>query len=137
MRFHAHLATLPAALVLAAGSLSLAASAPAAHAATIAYSVTIEDPVEDPVRGDPVEDPVRGDPVEDPVRGDPAPTPTPTPTDPAPTARPPRSAPHGPGGSMAATGAHGERLWLLGGLALTLAAAGVVAKAAQRGRREP
>ncbi|MFJ8664270.1 hypothetical protein [Streptomyces sp. NPDC093600] len=54
---------------------------------------------------------------------------------PAPTLRPARPAPHGPGGSMAQTGAHGERLWLLGGLALALAGTGAVAKAALRGRR--
>ncbi|MER7957283.1 hypothetical protein, partial [Streptomyces sp. NPDC096030] len=47
------------------------------------------------------------------------------------------TAPHGPGGTMAETGSSGERLWLLGGLALALAATGVVAKAALRGRREP
>ncbi|MEV6201703.1 hypothetical protein AB0M64_17260 [Streptomyces sp. NPDC051771] len=41
----------------------------------------------------------------------------------------------GPGGSMAETGAHGERLWLLGALAVVLAATGLVAKAAMRGRR--
>lgn len=56
-------------------------------------------------------------------------------TTPAPTVRPPRPAPHGPRGSMAGTGAHGERLWLLGGLALALAGTGAVAKAALRGRR--
>ncbi|MBT2439665.1 hypothetical protein J7E93_05925 [Streptomyces sp. ISL-36] len=42
----------------------------------------------------------------------------------------------GPGGSMAKTGSAAERLWLLGGLALALAATGVVAKAALRGRRD-
>ncbi|MCT4356878.1 DUF11 domain-containing protein [Streptomyces sp. Je 1-79] len=86
----------------------------------------------------------------------PTPTPTPTPTPgetepvdatpspadakaappPAPTTHQPRPALPGPGGSMAETGAGGERLWLLGGLALALAATGVVAKAAIRGRRE-
>jgi uncharacterized repeat protein (TIGR01451 family) len=91
------------------------------------------------------------DPKPDP---DPTPSPTPTPTDPVdpspsplpadttveptPVTTPhePHPAPHGPGGSMAETGGNGERLWLLGGLALALAATGVVAKAALRGRRE-
>ncbi|MFD4374111.1 hypothetical protein [Streptomyces sp. NPDC058486] len=41
----------------------------------------------------------------------------------------------GDGGSMAETGSDGERLWLLGALALVLAATGLVAKAAMRGRR--
>jgi hypothetical protein len=37
---------------------------------------------------------------------------------------------------MASTGGDGERLWLLGGLALALAGTGLVAKAALRGRRD-
>ncbi|MGW6538004.1 DUF7927 domain-containing protein [Streptomyces sp. NPDC055011] len=41
----------------------------------------------------------------------------------------------GGGGSMAETGGDGERLWLLGALAVVLAATGLVAKAAMRGRR--
>ncbi|MFF2779043.1 isopeptide-forming domain-containing fimbrial protein [Streptomyces sp. NPDC058052] len=41
----------------------------------------------------------------------------------------------GSGGSMAETGGDGERLWLLGALAVVLAATGLVAKAAMRGRR--
>ncbi|MGW6564327.1 DUF7927 domain-containing protein [Streptomyces sp. NPDC054975] len=57
---------------------------------------------------------------------------------PAPTTHEPRPgpAPHGPGSSMAETGSSGERLWLLGGLALALAATGLVAKAALRGHRD-
>ncbi|MFC9594405.1 hypothetical protein ACFTUC_32065 [Streptomyces sp. NPDC056944] len=39
-------------------------------------------------------------------------------------------------GSMAETGSSGERLWLLGALAVALAATGLVAKAAMRGRRD-
>ncbi|MEV7570785.1 hypothetical protein [Streptomyces tanashiensis] len=39
-------------------------------------------------------------------------------------------------GSMAETGSNGERLWLLGALAVALAATGLVAKAAMRGRRD-
>ncbi|MFI8325836.1 hypothetical protein [Streptomyces sp. NPDC085529] len=39
------------------------------------------------------------------------------------------------GGSMAETGGNGERLWLLGALAVVLAATGLVAKAAMRDRR--
>ncbi|MFF1511474.1 hypothetical protein [Streptomyces sp. NPDC058326] len=42
----------------------------------------------------------------------------------------------GNGGSMAETGGNGERLWLLGALGLALAATGLVAKAAMRGRRD-
>ncbi|MEU7119470.1 hypothetical protein [Streptomyces zaomyceticus] len=46
------------------------------------------------------------------------------------------SAHSGTSGSMAETGGNGERLWLLGALGLALAATGLVAKAAMRGRRE-
>ncbi|MFF5923005.1 DUF11 domain-containing protein [Streptomyces flavochromogenes] len=84
---------------------------------------------------------------------DPTPTqaaPTPTPVDPTPppvdptptpaesTPAPPAPGPpgNGGGGSMAETGGNGERLWLLGALGLALAATGLVAKAAMRGRRE-
>ncbi|MEW1700163.1 hypothetical protein [Streptomyces sp. NPDC091278] len=49
---------------------------------------------------------------------------------------PPAPGPRGNAGSMAATGGHGERLWLLGALGLALAATGLVAKAALRGRRD-
>ncbi|MFJ9434099.1 hypothetical protein ACIRQY_31205 [Streptomyces sp. NPDC101490] len=49
---------------------------------------------------------------------------------------PPAPGPRGNTGSMAATGGHGERLWLLGALGLALAATGLVAKAALRGRRD-
>ncbi|WP_435974758.1 hypothetical protein [Streptomyces sp. Qhu_M48] len=42
----------------------------------------------------------------------------------------------GGGGSLAGAGGHGERLWLLGALGLALAATGLVARAAMRGRRE-
>ncbi|MFD8012002.1 hypothetical protein [Streptomyces sp. NPDC058955] len=74
------------------------------------------------------------------------PTPTAEPTDPttspsATTAVAPAPGPgpgHGTaggGGSMAETGGNGERLWLLGALAVVLAATGLVAKAAMRGRR--
>ncbi|MER5202842.1 hypothetical protein [Streptomyces sp. NPDC002825] len=53
-----------------------------------------------------------------------------------------RPAPPTPGprgghaGSTAETGRSGERLWLLGALAVALAATGLVAKAAMRGRRD-
>ncbi|MFB7585821.1 hypothetical protein [Streptomyces sp. NPDC056169] len=50
---------------------------------------------------------------------------------------PPAPGPHGDnGGSMAETGSSGERLWLLGALGVALAATGLVAKAAMRGRRD-
>ncbi|MEU6880806.1 hypothetical protein [Streptomyces sp. NPDC046712] len=55
-------------------------------------------------------------------------------TTPSALPRRPRPVPHGPGGSMAETGGNGERLWLLGGLTLALAATGLVAKAALRDR---
>ncbi|MGW6389635.1 DUF7927 domain-containing protein [Streptomyces sp. NPDC055103] len=49
----------------------------------------------------------------------------------------PAPGPHGGnGGSMAETGSNGERLWLLGALGVALAATGLVAKAAMRGRRD-
>lgn len=81
--------------------------------------------------------------------------PTPIPTQPEPSASEPSSTPSatvsvlpsspappapgpqgGHGGSMAETGGNGERLWLLGALAVALAATGLVAKAAMRGRRD-
>ncbi|MFB7517661.1 hypothetical protein [Streptomyces sp. NPDC056144] len=55
------------------------------------------------------------------------------------TSPPPPPAPGpqgGSGGQMAETGSNGERLWLLGALGVALAAAGLVAKAAMRGRRD-
>ncbi|MFE4308924.1 hypothetical protein ACFRR6_23080 [Streptomyces sp. NPDC056891] len=98
-----------------------------------------------PTPVDPTPTPV--DPTPTPV--DPTPTPaepTPTPTPAATTPAPPAPGPHGNagggsmaetgGGSMAETGGNGERLWLLGALGLALAATGLVAKAAMRGRRE-
>ncbi|MFE0705228.1 hypothetical protein [Streptomyces sp. NPDC058872] len=57
------------------------------------------------------------------------------PTEAAPGAE--RSAPVGRGGATAGTGSGGERLWLLGALAAALTAAGLVARAAVRGRRAP
>ncbi|MEU4268791.1 hypothetical protein [Streptomyces sp. NPDC026092] len=76
-----------------------------------------------------------------PTESEVAPTPAPTTHQPRPTPHLPDGpdipqGPHGPGGSMADTGSSGERLWLLGGLALALAATGLVAKAALRGRRD-
>ncbi|MCX4823988.1 hypothetical protein OG883_29755 [Streptomyces sp. NBC_01142] len=49
---------------------------------------------------------------------------------------PPLPAPS-PAGEMARSSSAAERLWLLGGVALSLAAAGVVAIAATRVRRNP
>ncbi|MFF9016415.1 hypothetical protein ACF09C_26025 [Streptomyces sp. NPDC014870] len=76
-----------------------------------------------------------------PSESDTTPSPAPTTHQPRPTPHEPAGphepgGPHGPGGSMAETGSSGERLWLLGGLALALAATGLVAKAALRGRRD-
>ncbi|MGW4699632.1 DUF7927 domain-containing protein [Streptomyces sp. NPDC004285] len=97
-------------------------------------------------------------PTPTPTAPTPTPTPTPTPPDSAPDPEasspepaapptdpvsPPSPAPPAPGpqgdrhaGSMAETGSSGERLWLLGALAVALAATGLVAKAAMRGRRD-
>ncbi|QES00439.1 isopeptide-forming domain-containing fimbrial protein [Streptomyces venezuelae ATCC 10712] len=104
-------------------------------------------PVLDRPKPTPKPTPTPVDPTPDPV--DPTPTPTPDPADPTPDPTPPATAgpasppppapgPHGDGrgGAMAATGGNGERLWLLGALGLALAATGVVAKAAMRGRRD-
>ncbi|MFC9387243.1 DUF7927 domain-containing protein [Streptomyces venezuelae] len=104
-------------------------------------------PVLDRPKPTPKPTPTPVDPTPDPV--DPTPTPTPDPVDPTPDPTPPATAwpasppppapgPHGDGrgGAMAATGGNGERLWLLGALGLALAATGVVAKAAMRGRRD-
>ncbi|QES07518.1 DUF11 domain-containing protein [Streptomyces venezuelae] len=104
-------------------------------------------PVLDRPKPTPKPTPTPVDPTPDPV--DPTPTPTPDPADPTPDPTPPATAgpasppppapgPHddGRGGAMAATGGNGERLWLLGALGLALAATGVVAKAAMRGRRD-
>ncbi|MFF9476394.1 hypothetical protein ACF1E9_27725 [Streptomyces roseolus] len=92
------------------------------------------------------------DPATEPTAGRTGPAYSTDPTDPADPPSPSSSAltvvappatgpgPHGgprggPGGSMAETGAHGERLWLLGALAVVLAGTGLVARAALRGRR--
>ncbi|MEU4081303.1 hypothetical protein DEJ45_16175 [Streptomyces venezuelae] len=104
-------------------------------------------PVLDRPKPTPKPTPTPVDPTPDPV--DPTPAPTPDPADPTPDPTPPATAgpasppppapgPHddGRGGAMAATGGNGERLWLLGALGLALAATGVVAKAAMRGRRD-
>ncbi|MEU4064384.1 hypothetical protein AB0F25_18535 [Streptomyces wedmorensis] len=74
-----------------------------------------------------------------PVESDEPSAPGPSTTVPAPPSSPAPPA-HGPqagsAGSMAETGGDGERLWLLGALAVALAATGLVAKAAMRGRRD-
>ncbi|MFF8804658.1 DUF7927 domain-containing protein [Streptomyces omiyaensis] len=64
----------------------------------------------------------------------PPPPATTSPAPPAPGPGPGSAGGRG-GGSMAGTGGGGERLWLLGALAVVLAATGLVAKAALRGRR--
>ncbi|MEU9855748.1 hypothetical protein [Streptomyces sp. NPDC047974] len=71
----------------------------------------------------------------EPTTGPTAPSPSPSVTTPTALAPPPAPGPPHGGGSMAETGAHGERLWLLGALAVVLAGTGLVAKAALRGRR--
>ncbi|WP_369145647.1 hypothetical protein [Streptomyces sp. R44] len=97
-------------------------------------------------------EPTPTDPTPTPTNPSPTPTPTPTQPDPSPSASatvsvlpspPSPPAPPAPGplgghgdGSMAETGSNGERLWLLGALAVALAATGLVAKAAMRGRRD-
>ena len=133
---------------------------PAGRTATVTYSVTVNDPItgDGKLRNDiDVESPrsncdadstdpacgvtpqvERPDPSPSPSpSGSPAPEPSPSV---APSASPsvtvqPRPTPADSApGSMAATGSNGERLWLLGGLALALTAAGTVARAAARGR---
>ncbi|MFE5947405.1 hypothetical protein [Streptomyces sp. NPDC056480] len=91
-----------------------------------------------PTAADPTPTPVDPTPTPaDPTRAPVEPPPTPTPAEPTPAPPAPGPGPHGNGGgSMAETGGNGERLWLLGALGLALAATGLVAKAAMRGRRE-
>ncbi|WP_432017628.1 hypothetical protein [Streptomyces hydrogenans] len=149
MRFvRSHPARLLAAGLLAAGTLSLTAAAGPAAADVVepnvsglahpnaSFTETLDDA---DYAGDAKTDPTA------PESGGPAAEPAPGPTDPAPspsvtTPAPPAPGPgpvHGGtgGGSMAGTGAGGERLWLLGALAVVLGATGLVAKAAMRGHR--
>lgn len=151
MRFvRSHPARLLAAGLLAAGTLSLTAAAGPAAADVVepnvsglahpnaSFTETLDDA---DYAGDAKTDP---DPTAQ-ESGGPAAEPAPGPTDPAPspsvtTPAPPAPGPgpvHGGtgGGSMAGTGAGGERLWLLGALAVVLGATGLVAKAAMRGHR--
>ncbi|MGW4744164.1 DUF11 domain-containing protein [Streptomyces sp. NPDC004290] len=102
-----------------------------------------------PAREEPEPDPKNPSPKPSAPRGVPASAP-PSPEAPvAPVApatapsspQPPAAPAPGPqgdrhAGSMAETGSNGERLWLLGALAVALAATGLVAKAAMRGRRD-
>ncbi|MFD3532488.1 hypothetical protein [Streptomyces sp. NPDC058664] len=130
MRFrHHHLGRVLAAVGLVTGSFAFATAGPAAanvaepvgeryegslyggtHVpSALAFSVPVPDP--ETTRADPRT-----------VKR----TPTPSPAPPAP-------GPRGDGGSTAGTGGNTERLWLLGALALALAATGLVARAATRG----
>ncbi|MEF9884461.1 DUF7927 domain-containing protein [Streptomyces sp. P9-A4] len=89
----------------------------------------------------PTPTPTPVDPTPTPTAPDPTPTPTDDPkppvTDEPSSPAPPAPGPHGNrSGLMAETGGNGERLWLLGALGLALAATGVVARAAMRGRRD-
>ncbi|MFF5930110.1 hypothetical protein ACIQNV_09980 [Streptomyces hydrogenans] len=155
MRFvRSHPARLLAAGLLAAGTLSLTAAAGPAAADVVEPNVgglarpnasftddlteALTETLDDAdYAGDAKTDP---DPTA-PESGGPAAEPAPGPTDPAPspsvtTPAPPAPGPvHGGtgGGSMAGTGAGGERLWLLGALAVVLGATGLVARAAMRG----
>ncbi|MFF5787205.1 hypothetical protein ACFY8P_19815 [Streptomyces sp. NPDC012693] len=107
-----------------------------------------------PVDSSPTPTPTATVPTPTPPGGTPAPVDrTPAPVDPTPPVTPEPATPVDPpppapgpaadngdsgdgggSGSMAETGGNGERLWLLGALALALAATGLVAKAAMRGR---
>ncbi|MEV6395539.1 DUF11 domain-containing protein [Streptomyces sp. NPDC051907] len=121
---------------------------PAGRSATLTYTVTVDDPVTGDGRlGNSVAvDSPRsncGQDSGDPRCGatpllapSPSPSPSPSPTRtiqlrPAPAPPTPTDAP-----TLAHTGTKAERLWLLGGVALSLTAAGVVAVAASRGRRQ-
>ena len=113
-----------------------------------AITPVLDDPKPTPTTSAPVDPTDPPEPSNSPTPTTPAPT---EPTDPASpsspaspstsastsTPVPPAPGPHGQnGGSMAETGSNGERLWLLGALGVALAATGLVAKAAMRGRRE-
>ncbi|MFB6897927.1 hypothetical protein [Streptomyces hydrogenans] len=142
MRFvRSHPARLLAAGLLAAGTLSLTAAAGPAAADVVepnvsglahpnaSFTETLDDA---DYAGDAKTDPTA------PESGGPAaePAPSPSVTTPAPPAPGPGPVHGGTGGgSMAGTGAGGERLWLLGALAVVLGATGLVAKAAMRGHR--
>ncbi|MFC9266049.1 hypothetical protein [Streptomyces hydrogenans] len=148
MRFvRSHPARLLAAGLLAAGTLSLTAAAGPAAADVVEPNVSglahpnasFTDDLTEALTETLDDADYAGD-----AKTDPDPT-APEPTDPAPspsvtTPAPPAPGPgpvHGGtgGGSMAGTGAGGERLWLLGALAVVLGATGLVAKAAMRGHR--
>ncbi|MCX5392244.1 hypothetical protein [Streptomyces sp. NBC_00094] len=120
-----------------------------------AVTPVIESPKPTPTPVDPTDPPGSPDPTDPTDPTDPSSSPAPTssaPVDPTDPASPSASAsvpvgtsspvapapgPHGQnGGSMAETGSSGERLWLLGALGVALAATGLVAKAAMRGRRD-
>ncbi|MFE6223718.1 hypothetical protein [Streptomyces sp. NPDC057854] len=127
MRFvRSHAVRVLAAGLLAATALPLAAAGPAAAADVVVepfgqrYQKESDAPagLAFPV---PVPEPrVTGTASPRTVRPAPAPSaPAPAPSPPAP---------------MAATGRGGERLWLLGALAVVLAGTGLVARAAMRGR---
>ncbi|MFK3734213.1 hypothetical protein ACI2LJ_28550 [Streptomyces sp. NPDC088090] len=128
------------AVLLAAGTLSPSAAAAGPAAAVADAADVVVDVVVEPV-GQRYQQPR----YDDVTTADPTPSvattagPTPSPsvaTTAAPAPGPgPGTTRGGAGGSMAGTGSHGERLWLLGALAVVLAATGLVAKAAMRGRR--
>ncbi|MGW8357462.1 DUF7927 domain-containing protein [Streptomyces wedmorensis] len=119
-------------------------------ACAVAPVLDLPKPTTSPKPTEPSPDPT--EPSPDPTAPSPDPTapqpqvesdepsaPGPSTTAPAPPSSPAPPA-HGPqggsAGSMAETGGNGERLWLLGALAVALAATGLVAKAAMRGRRD-
>ncbi|MEE1815115.1 hypothetical protein PUR59_08815 [Streptomyces sp. SP18ES09] len=95
-----------------------------------------EEPEPDPKNPSPKPSTPRGVPAAAPASPEAPVAPSTATSSPQPPAAPapgPQGARHA--GSMAETGSSGERLWLLGALAVALAATGLVAKAAMRGRR--
>ncbi|MFD5323724.1 hypothetical protein [Streptomyces sp. NPDC127092] len=125
MRFKTETGILTAALGLVAGSLSFAGAGPAA--------ADVVEPFGKREAGVHLGD-TRPD-LGKTGRTAPQSTYTPSPAH-TPSALPRLGPPGTNGGAMAETDAGTERLWLLGALGLALAATGVVAVAATRGRRE-
>lgn len=104
-----------------------------------AASPVIEPPTPPSPSPSPTPSEPRPDPSPSPSTTSPSPTPEPSTSKaavpPAPPT-PPAPRPGPQGGAMAETGANSERMWLLGALGVALAATGLVARAAVRGRRD-
>ncbi|MFC8505189.1 hypothetical protein ACFU3J_32610 [Streptomyces sp. NPDC057411] len=133
MRFTTGTGILLASLGLVAGSLSLGGAAPAAADGVEPFGRRYVESLSGDFgigAGEDPSGPRPGGPscTESPAIAPPSPSPT--------LSAPPAPCPGPRGGVLAQTGANGERMWLLGALGVALAATGLVARAAVRGRRD-